>query len=123
MPVSDKYVVYHGARGFYVGTLPPRMPIPPAFDDETFTLQGEAEAHATKLNAIDRNATGYELFPARKYVHVAAILSNGQRTARYSLNRETGLWYWQKGWKVVGHALPYSLAAYAECVYRTLLEA
>lgn len=70
--------------------------------------------------AIDRNATGYELFPARKYVHVAAIMSNSQRTARYSLNRETGVWYWQDGWKRVGRRMPADAAAYAQRVYNSL---
>lgn len=70
--------------------------------------------------AIDRTATGYELFPAKKYVHVAAILSNGQRTARYSVSRELGVWYWQKGWKVVGRRMGDSDAAYAQRVYNAL---
>jgi hypothetical protein len=71
-------------------------------------------------NSIDRNATGYELFPARKYVHVAAILSNEQRTARYSINRATGVWHWQKGWKIVGQRMPAEVAAYAQRVYDSL---
>lgn len=77
-------------------------------------------ATATLGLGIDRTATGYDLFPARKYEHVAAILSNGQRTARYSRNRETGTWYWQEGWKRVGRRLPAEIAAYAERIYLDL---
>lgn len=73
-------------------------------------------------NTIDLYATGYELEYGRKYVHVAAILSNGQRTARYSLNRQTGAWHWQKGWKVVGRLMDAQTAAYAERVYNSLQE-
>ena len=43
---------------------------------------------------------GYELYPGRKYLHVAAIMSNGQRTARWSQDTETGTWYVSKGWKI-----------------------
>lgn len=77
---------------------------------------------ATPDHNIDRNATGYQLYPARKYVHVAAILSNGQRTARYSRDRVTGVWYWQEGWKRTGKRMPAELATYAERIYKTLTE-
>lgn len=79
-------------------------------------------ANATPDHSIDRTATGYELVPARTYVHVAAILSNGQRTARYSRNRVTGVWHRQDGWKRVGKPLPTELAAYAERIYQGLTE-
>jgi hypothetical protein len=72
---------------------------------------------------IDRNATGYELVPGRTYVHVAAILSNGQRTARWSLNTQTGTWYWSEGWKRRGRMLPASVAEYAQGIYDQLVEA
>lgn len=67
------------------------------------------------------NPAKFELWPARKYVHVAAILCNGQRTARFSLNRETGIWHDQKGWKVAGSPLSSTQAAYAQFVYDSLV--
>lgn len=44
------YVVYIGASGFYVGTLPPQMPIPTAADERRFADQQSAERHADNLN-------------------------------------------------------------------------
>lgn len=75
---------------------------------------------AASAEGTSIDPAAFELVPARKYVHVAAILSNGQRTARFSLNRETGMWHQQKGWKIAGPPLSSAQAAYAQSVYDAL---
>jgi hypothetical protein len=62
------------------------------------------------------NDKGYEIFDARKYRHVAAILSNGQRTARWSQDKTTGQWFVTKGWKIVNRDQPLNAqqSAYVE---------
>jgi hypothetical protein len=57
------------------------------------------------LDALNLNK-GYDIIDARKYRHVAAILSNGQRTARWSQDKETGTWYVSKGWKIPNRRAP-----------------
>lgn len=61
---------------------------------------------------------GFEVIDARKYRHVAAILSNGQRTARWSQDKTTGVWYVSKGWKIPNRQrqLTADQAAYVESV-------
>lgn len=65
----------------------------------------------TAATMSDRNATGYAIHEASKYRHVAAILSNGQHTARWSQERATGTWYESKGWKIANRRKPLSASA------------
>lgn len=58
-----------------------------------------AEAWVAYANRT-HNDKGYEVFDARKYRHVAAIMSNGQRTARWSQDKTSGQWFVSKGWKI-----------------------
>jgi hypothetical protein len=49
---------------------------------------------------------GYEIHDGRRYRHIAAILSNGQRTARWSQDKMTGTFYVSKGWKIPNRRQP-----------------
>jgi hypothetical protein len=53
---------------------------------------------------------GYEIHEGRRYRHVAAIMSNQQRTARWSQDTQTGTWYVSKAWMKANRRQPLNAA-------------
>lgn len=60
---------------------------------------------ATDLDPLGLDK-GYERIAGRRYVHIAAVLSNGQRTARWSYDTRDDVWYVTAGWKIVNRRAP-----------------